>query len=88
MKTRAFTVVELGIVLVIILLLAAMAIPAIQKVRANSQKAIRPVVVEYQTRFMRVSISYDLELVTDTKTGREYIYAWKGAIIPNQPLSK
>lgn len=41
MKTKAFTAVELMIILVIIGLLALMVIPAIQKVKANAAESER-----------------------------------------------
>lgn len=41
---RAFTLVEIMIVVVIIGLLAAMAIPAFEKVRQNSRSAVSPVI--------------------------------------------
>lgn len=90
MKTRkAFTLVEIMIIVVVIALAAAMVIPAIQKINrpsTGSAAASQPIVGRFiSTPDQRVN-SYLVSILTDTKTKREYLVMYYNGSLCVRPL--
>lgn len=93
-KNKAFTLVEVFIVIIIVGLLAAMAIPAFNRVRAQAKadkekeqaSANTPnIEQEVKSNFKTIQIDTWVYILKDEVTGKEYIINHNGGIILREP---